>query len=197
MFWRRPGFSWTIAGTRSRPNFNAHRQRPYEDILAELLHAGEQDGSNLSNAQIQAIVVHMYFAAYGNTYRTLTLFCMSLAQNPDVMERARSEILDTAPDGPVDIEILGRLKYLDQVTKEVRRYHRIFAATFFDRVTEPFEFQGYQVPKGWKAVGGIYATMQDTEVFTNPDRFGPGRAEDLRQENSYIPQGGGPMDGHR
>ena len=31
----------------------------------------------------------------------------------------------------------------------------------------------------------------------NPDRFGPDREEDRRQENSYIPQGGGPMEGHR
>lgn len=181
---------------------SSHRQRPFEDILTELLAAESEDGTQFSQEQLRAVIVHMYFAAYGNIFRVLTLLCMNLAQNPEVMERAREEVLKHTPEGPLDLELLGRLSFLDQVTREVRRHNRIFASTFFDWVTEPFEFHGYHVPKGWKAVGCIYTTMQDANVFSNPDqfdpdRFGPDRAEDHRKENSYIPQGGGPMEGHR
>ena len=119
----------------------------------------------------------------------LTLMSMHLAQNSSVMDRARKEIKNSLSEGPISLEQLGQLTYLDQVTREVRRHSRIFASTFFDWVTEPFEYAGYHVPKGWKATGGIYTTMQDDTVFTHPnafdpDRFAPERVEDERKENS-------------
>ncbi len=179
-----------------------HRQRPYEDLLTEMLNARDEDGSPLSEEQLRAQMLHMHFAAYGGIFRVLTLMCMSLAQNPEVMERARAEVHEHAPKGPLDQGQLMKLAYLDQVTREVRRHNRIFASTFFDNVTQPFEYGGYHVPEGWKATGGIYTTMQAPHVFTkprhfDPDRFGPDRAEDQKQGNSYIPQGGGSMEGHR
>ena len=205
-------FPWTVYGRalRSRDRLisridqaiQEHRQRPFQDMLGELLQAESEDGSRLDEEQIRAQMVHMFFAAYGGIYRSLTLLSLSLAQYPAVMERARREVLREAPDGPLELERLGRLVYLDQVTKEVRRYHRVFASTFFDRVSQPFQYREFHVPEGWKAVGGIYTTMQDTNVFSqpdlfDPDRFGPGRGEDQRHKNSYVPQGGGPEAGHR
>lgn len=153
----------------------------------------------VENIQAIRILNQRYFADH---YRTLTLLSLSLAQHPEVMERARAEVFRHAQAGPVTLEQLRQLTFLHQVTREVRRHHRIFASTFFDWVTEPFEFHEFHVPKGWRAAGGIYTTMQDTEVYTkpaffDPDRFGPERAEDRREENSYVPQGGGPMEGHR
>jgi cytochrome P450 len=179
-----------------------HRENPHKDMLAELMMAKSNDGSQPSEQQLRAQMVHIFFAAYGNIYRVLTLMCMSLSQNPGVMDKARQEVVDHASEGRLTLQQLGRLRYLDQVTREVRRHNRIFASTFFDRVTMPVDYREYHIPNGWKATGGIYTTMQDTGVFTNPavfdpDRFGPERAEDQRKANSYIPQGGGPMEGHR
>jgi cytochrome P450 len=179
-----------------------HRQQDYNDMLARLMNAKTADGEGLTNAQLHAQTLHMYFAMYGGIFRTLTLLFKDFAIHPDVMERARNEVMQYAPDGTIDLETLGRLAYLDQVTREVRRHNRIFASTNFDVVTEPFEYEGYHVPKGWKAAGGIYTTMQAWHVFNqptvfDPDRFNNERAEHLRAENSYIPQGGGSMEGHR
>lgn len=69
-------------------------------------------------------------------------------------------------------------------------------------VTEPFEVAGYRVPAGWRAVAGIYTTMHQEGVFTQPERFEPerflpGREEHRRRPNSYVPHGGGPAEGHR
>lgn len=179
-----------------------HRGQRSDDMLTELLDAKAQDGSELKEEQLRAQMLHMFFAAYGGIYRVLTLLCMSLAQNPGMMERGRDEVLQYAPEGSLGLGELAKLTFLDQVTREVRRSNRIFASSFPMRVTEPFEFQGYHVPKDWKAMGGIYTTMQDSRVFAHaeqfdPDRFGPDRAEDRQHENSYVPQGGGPMEGHR
>ncbi len=91
-------------------------------------------------------------------------------------------------------------------------FHRLLIDARYDyiRVARPktvdlnqlLEFQDYHVPKGWKTIAGIYTTLQDKHVFTepdrfDPDRFGPERSEDGRQENSYVPQGGGTIEGHR
>ena len=181
---------------------SSHRQCAFDDMLTELLRARADDGSDLRPEQVRSQMLHMFFAAYGGIYRVLTLLCMNLAQDRKTMERARVEVLQTTPEGPLDSEQLAKLSFLEQVTKEVRRHNRIFASTFVERVTEPFEYQDYNVPKDWKAMGGIYTTMQDSDTFTNPDqfdpdRFGPVRAEHLRQENSYVPHRGGSMEGHR
>jgi cytochrome P450 len=167
-----------------------------------MMNARSQDGSPLSQRQLRAQMVHNFFAAYGNIFRVLALMCMSLAQNPGVMERARKEVMEQAPHGTLSLNSLSLLTYLDRVVREVRRHNRIFASTFFDRVTVPVEYNGYQIPGGWKAIGGIFTTMQDNSVFTHPrlfdpERFSPERAEDQKKPNSYIPQGGGPMEGHR
>lgn len=179
-----------------------NEHQPSNDMLTELLSARTKDGSPLSDEQIRAQVLHMYFAAYGGIFRTLTLLSMSLGQHPDVTEPVRAEVLRHAESGPVTVEQLGELTLLNQVTREVRRHHRIFASTMFDRVAESFEYAGFQVRKGWNATVGIYSTMQDSEVYTrpesyDPDRFSSARGEESKKENSYVPQGGGPVDGHR
>ena len=171
-------------------------------ILTGLLNSKDEEGKTLSELQLRAQMVHMFFAAYGGIFRVLTLLSMSLAQNPSVKERARDEIIERFPDGSITLEQLFGLSYLDQVTLEVRRLNRIFASTFFDWVTESVEYNGFDIPQGWKATGGIYTTMQDESVFSrpdffDPDRFGPARVEAHAKDNSYIPQGGGPMEGHR
>ena len=179
-----------------------HEHEPSNDMLTELLSARTQDGAALTGEQIRAQMLHMYFAAYGGIFRTLTLLSMSLNQHPDVTELVRAEVLRHAETGPVTLEQLGKLTLLNQVTREVRRHHRIFASTMFDRVTESFEYAGFKVRKGWNATVGVYTTMQDPDVFTrpesyDPDRFSPERAENRKKENSYVPQGGGPASGHR
>ena len=178
------------------------RRTPYDDILAELLEAKGDDGAVLTEEQLRDQMVHTFFATYGGLYRVLTLMCMSLALHPDMMERARAEVAQATNGDLPSLGLLSRMTYLDSFVREVRRHNRIFASTFLKRVAKAFEYGGYRVPAGWKAIGGIYATMQDPAVFADPakfdaDRFGPDRAEHLKEPNGYIPQGGGPPDGHR
>ena len=179
-----------------------HREHARDDMLTELMNARTDDGSHLTEEQLRSQVLHMHFAAYGGISRVLTLMAKDMAENPGVMSRAREEASIHAVDGPLDLAGLTKLTYLAQVTREVRRHNRIFATTFLERVTHPFEFEGYRVPAGWKAIGGIFTTMQDRSVFKepqrfDPDRFGPDRAEGQDSENAYVPQGGGAMEGHR
>ena len=173
-----------------------------QHILGELMSATTEDGARLSEEEIRNETLHLFFAAYGSIYVLLTLMCLNLACNPDAMERSRAEIGDIAPQGPLSAQQLAKLTYLGQLSQEVRRSNRINSSTFLAKVKEPFEYNGFRVPSGWKAVGCIYVTLQDTDVFSrperfDPDRFGPERAEDRRHHYAYVPHGGGPADGHR
>jgi cytochrome P450 len=179
-----------------------HRASARDDMLSRLIDARDSHGAPLSGSELRAQVVHLFFAAYGGLFRVLSLMSMNLAQHPEVRQQAEEEVRVIAGSGPLTIDVLLRLRYLDAVTREVRRHNRIFASNFFDKVTQDSEYGGFTVPAGWKATGAIYQTMQDEATFTDPGRFDPGRFSAERHEgqnrpNSYIPHGGGAPTGHR
>ncbi len=67
----------------------------------------------------------------------------------------------------------------------------------FRGVTKAFEFNGYRVPQGWKALYRISASHYDPRCFSqpnqfDPDRFSPERAEHKRYNFSLVGFGGGP-----
>jgi cytochrome P450 len=61
--------------------------------------------------------------------------------------------------------------YLEQISKEVRRFFALNSATFFGRLTAPMEVGGYRIPAGWAAMGAIHINMRNPDVFPDPDRF--------------------------
>ncbi|MBE9035100.1 cytochrome P450 [aff. Roholtiella sp. LEGE 12411] len=178
-----------------------HRQQPRQDLLGLLLSARSEDGSTLTDAQLRREVMHLFFAAYSGFYVALTLLSLTLAQHPEIAARARQEVKQYVPDGSLDMVRLQKLVYLEQITKEIRRFYPINAATFFAQVNKDCEFQNFHIPKGWGAVAGIHTTMHIPGVFSEPNSFKPCRfaPENFAAlpENSYVPQGGGPRDGHR
>lgn len=178
-----------------------HRQQPRQDLLGLLLTARSEDGSTLTDAQLRREVMHLFFAAYSGFYVALTLLSLTLAQHPEIAARARQEVKQYVPDGSLDMARLQKLVYLEQITKEIRRFYPINAATFFAQVKKDCEFQNFHIPKGWGAVAGIHTTMHIPQVFSEPQSFKPCRfaPENFAAlpENSYVPQGGGPRDGHR
>ncbi|NMG06507.1 cytochrome P450 [Brasilonema sp. UFV-L1] len=178
-----------------------HRQQPQQDILGVLLTAHGEDGTTLTDEQLGGEVMHLLFAAYSGFYVVLTLLSLTLAQHPEIMARAREEVRQHVPDGSLNMARLQQLVYLEQITYELRRFYPINAATFFATVKKDCEFQNFRIPKGWGAVAGIHTTMHISQIFPEPERFKPCRfaPQNLTAlpENSYVPQGAGPKDGHR
>ncbi len=179
-----------------------HRGGGYDDLLSRLMEVRTEGGEALDDKQLRLEMLHLVFAGFGGIYIALTHLALTLAQFPEVRERALREVRERAPEGRLTVERLGRLAFLDRVSREIRRYNRINSSTFFVNVKEDFEYQGYRVPKGWKAIGGIYVTLQDPAVFARPERFRPERftpRDDGRCPHSaaYVPHGGGPRTGHR
>lgn len=180
------------------------RQAPKNNILGKLIKAEASDGFKLEDTQLRAEILHMIFASYSGISFILSILVMNLAQHPKIMDKVRDEVEKIFPWGSDDLNLekLNEFTYIDQVSREVLRSNRINASTFMAKVEEPIEYNGYRIPKGWKAIGGLYTTMQDKNIYTKPDQFDPDRFSQVRNEgadheNSFIPQGGGAIEGHR
>jgi retinoid hydroxylase len=177
------------------------RAAPGADILSELLAARDAHGRTFPPDALAAEVVHLVFAAQTGFMAALTLFGMAMAEQPDLRDRLREEILAGAPAGALTLAELDALPLLGRTVCELRRYYPLNPATFFATVTEPLEYGGYHIPAGWRAVGALRATMHDPGTFTEPARFD---TERFRPEctrsmpaNAWVPHGGGEPEGHR
>ena len=152
--------------------------------------------------KLRGDLLHVFFASQGGYFVPLTLITLALGQHTDLQEKAREEVMASAPDGPVTIEQIDRLQYLGQLSKELRRYFAMNSANFFGKAKEEIEIGGYRIPKGWGAVAAIHITMRSPKVYDDPDtfdpeRFSPEREAVLAPRVSYVPHGDGQRDHHR
>jgi len=177
------------------------RENPGADSISFMIGAKDDDGNGLTNQQIADELVHVYFAGYGAMSANYGYALIALAKHPEVRDRLLAEIQDKTSAEPTFDELLG-LEYAGQFFKELMRFYPVVPQTFFGRVVKPFEIHGYQIPEGWKATGVVGAALYDPARFSkpevfDPDRFGPDRKEDEPAPHTFVPQGGGPPEGHR
>jgi len=171
----------------------------YDDIVSRMLVAASESGVDAD--ELKGDIRHLVFASQGGYFVPLTLLTMALGQHPEIVAKARAEIDRIAPSGQLTMDQIDELEYLEQITKEVRRYFAMNSATFFGRVKKPMEVAGYRIPAGWGAIGAIHINMRNEDVFEEPDRFDPDRfeadAEAALPPGSYVPHGGGLATHHR
>jgi cytochrome P450 len=171
----------------------------YNDIVSRMIDAANE--ADVPIDKLRGDIRHLIFAGQGGYFVPLTLTTMILGQHPDIIERARAEVLAVSPEGPITMDQIERMEYLEQISKEVRRYFAMNSATFFGRTQEEMEVGGYRIPKGWGAIGGIHINMRNPDVFPDPDRFDPDRflapREAALPPGSYVPHGDGQSTHHR
>jgi fatty-acid peroxygenase len=87
------------------------------------------------------------------------------------------------------------------VSREVLRAYPIAPTTFLGVAKKDLELDGYEIRAGWKGAGAIWATLQDGSTFRDPTEFRDDRLGDAAlgalPANAFVPQGGGPPEGHR
>ena len=184
-----------------RQNVDAHLAQPRSDGLSRILAARspltggapapDDVARELHHLVIAGLIVRGWFA-------TLIL---ELDRNPDVRRRLGGEIARVASDGALTIERLAQMRYLEQVTSEVRRLSPI-VHVFFGRARETIEFAGHTIPAGWAVFWGIRSSHLRAEIYPDPlrfdpERFAPARAENKRHEHAFAPTGAGPAMGHK
>lgn len=186
-----------------RAAVEARRASPRADVISRLLAAGDLSGASgvgELDRRIAAEMLHLVFAGYGTMAAALTDAVLALSRHPALADRLRAEVREL-PDEPGRADLEG-LDFAGRLWKETLRAFPIVPQTLFGRVITSFECGGYRVPAGWSATACIHASLQNGETFASPDRFDPERfaterAEDAGHPFAYVPQGGGPADGHR
>lgn len=159
------------------------RAHPTSDALGLLVATRDEDGNSLTNRELQAQTLLMLFAGHETSASMLTSMAMLLAQNPDVLARARAEQDALQISGSITMEHIRQMPYLDQILKEVERMWPPVPAGF-RQVSETFAYNGYRIPKGWTALYPINVAHRDPAIYTEPDRFDPERFSPERNESS-------------
>jgi cytochrome P450 len=163
-----------------------------KDALSLLISARDDEGNSLSLDELKDQVLLLLFAGHETLTSALTSFCLLLAQNPDVMAKARAEQQQFPATEPLTLEQLKQMTYLEQVLREVLRLVPPIRGVF-RKVINACEFGGYEIPKGWTVTCGINPTHHDSQLYPEPERFDPDRFSLERSPKpfSYVPFGGG------
>ena len=172
-----------------------YRQKnPTNDALSLLVQTRDEDGNSLTMDELQAQTFLMLFAGHETSASMLTTFCLMMKKHPEVWQQAKAEQARINIQGQLEMEHIKEMTYLEQILKEVERLYPPVPLGFRG-VVEPFEFNGYYVPKGWKAIYPINVAHRDETVYTDPEKFDPDRFSPERNENkvpfSLVGFGGG------
>jgi cytochrome P450 len=178
-----------------------HQTQPRDDGLSRILAATDGAGQPIGLEACKTELHHLIIAGL-IVFAELGAMVQQLTGHPDVRERLQAEI-DGLPhlEAGLRLETLAGAPYLMQVVMEVKRLCPIIPV-LFGKARESFEFKGHTVLAGWMVLWGHRTSLVSAEVYSEPERFDPGRfaagrAEHLRHPFAFVPHGAGPAHGHR
>ena len=198
---------WLVLRNAPRPGFGGAR-RVVDAYLYQLISArraklrGPGDlistliGAGLDDDLIRDQLLTLLIAGHDTSTALLGWALFELGQHRELQARAQAEVRGRLEAGPLSLETLPDLPFLEAVIKETLRLHPPIHICN-RRIVRPAEFGGYQLPAGRRLLFSIYLTHHDPAHWPEPERFDPGRfmragAEAARTPLSYLPFGAGP-----
>jgi cytochrome P450 len=172
----------------------ARRESPGEDFFSRFCHAVGDDGRLLEDQEIIDHLIFLMMAAHDTTTSSLTSLLYELAANPEWQDRVREEVLGFGSPVLGYDDQLAMPDTIAVIQETLRRYPPL--STIPRMSTEPFEWQGYEIPERVMVVIYPIHTHHMTEWWSDPFRFDParflpGREEHSRHSHAYVPFGGG------
>ena len=158
-------------------------------------------GEQLEPAELEIELLHFFFAAHGGLTAALAWALVGLGEHAVLASRLRVESDAELGDAAPTLAQVRALTHARAVAREILRVYPIAPTTFFGVARKDLEIDGLAIKAGWKGVGAVWATLQDSATFTDPTMFRGDRLGDdavaALPKNAFVPQGGGPLDGHR
>jgi cytochrome P450 len=179
----------------------ARRAAPTGDGLSRILTARAPDGRTCTDDEAVLEVHHVVMAGF-IVYALMAEVLRRLAEDRALAERCEDEVRRVAPaDSPLSLRSLHELAVPMQVVDETKRMVPLVPLAF-GRARRAFSCGGYVVPEGWRVYLALSLRNADPAVWSEPERFDPGRfgperAEHERHPLAFIPQGAGPLTGHQ
>lgn len=165
------------------------------DLLSMLLQAQDEDGSQMTDAQLRDEVITLFLAGHETTALALSWTWYLLATNKTVEAKFHEE-LDRVLNGRLpELSDLPNLRYTEMIAKETMRLYPP-AFGLGREAIEECEIGGYRVPRKTQVFAFQWATQRDPRFFDRPNEFDPDRwtpdfVEQL-PKFAYFPFGGGP-----
>jgi sterol 14-demethylase len=169
--------------------------REGEDFLQTLMEARYKDGGSLTDHEITGMLVAAMFAGHHTSSVTTAWTILELLQHPHELEKVNAELDGVFGDGtPVSFQALREISRTEWAVKEALRLHPPLFI-LLRAVMQDFEVEGYTIKKGaWVVTSPLVAHHESSEFADamkfDPERYGPGRAED-RKPFTYISFGAG------
>jgi cytochrome P450 len=161
------------------------------DVLSMLLSAHYEDGQPLPDAAIRDEMYTLMLAGHETTAATMAWIINRLVTNPDVMERARAEVLAVLSGEQLSATHFPEIKYVEAVINETMRLDPVIP-NFGRTLTRPLKIAGRDLPARVTIAPCIYLVHRRPELWPNPEQFNPDRFLESRQSPyTFFPFGGG------
>jgi len=166
------------------------------DLLSMLLLAQdtEGDGTGMSDMQLRDEALTIFLAGHETTANALTWTWYLLSQHAEAETRLHAEIDSVLAGRLPTFDDLPQMPYTRMVLAESMRLYPP-AWAIGRRAINPFDANGYTVPRGSVILMSQYIMHRDARFFPEPERFDPDRwtpaAQAERPKFSYFPFGGG------
>lgn len=167
-----------------------------DDLLDMLLESRYEDTNEcMTDQQLLYECLILFVAGYETTANALTWTMYLLTQNPEAIQKIRTEIDTVLGERNPEFSDIPQLVYTQQVIKESMRMYP--PAWITDRVAlEDDEINGIKIPKGTFVNCYIYGAHYSEKYWEQPQKFMPERftkeKNKARPNFAYFPFGGGP-----
>jgi cytochrome P450 len=161
------------------------------DILSTLLQARDESGVPLTDTEIRDQLITMLIAGYETTAATLAWTLYLVLGDPRVYAKLRAELDRVMEGGPLRLERLESLEYLEATLKEVLRIYPVLPS-LARMLTAPMRVGEYDLPAGVIVMPCSWLTHRREDLYPEPESFRPERfLEGKPTPYEYYPFGGG------
>ncbi len=167
----------------------------HNDLLALLMSAMDEDGSQMTRQQLHDEAMTLFIAGHETTAQMLSWTWYALGENPAAEASLYAELCSVLGGRALTLADLAQLPYLRAVMNEVLR---LFPPAYImaRENVEPVELGGYEFAPGTTILFSQWVTHRDPRSFADPDAFRPERwldgLEDRLPRCAYFPFGAGP-----
>lgn len=149
------------------------------DVLATLVRARDEEGDQLSRAELRSQLVTLLLAGHETTATGLSWAVERLVRHPEILAAAQAAARE------------GDDAYLDAVVTETLRVRPV-VPDISRRVTRPAELNGHQLREGVLVDPAILLVHKSAANYENPESFEPSRFVGKPPDPAiWLPFGGG------
>ncbi|CAL2043681.1 unnamed protein product [Caenorhabditis brenneri] len=159
-------------------------------FLLKIQEDGENTDYNIES--LKTMIVDLWITGQETTTTTLISGFNQLLLHPEVMDKARAEIMKITENGsrPLSLSDRSSTHYLNAVIGEIQRHASILNINFWRINHEPTYMGGHLVDSGAFVTAQLSAFHVNETVFKNPQEFDPERfMEDEKLLQKVIPFG--------